>query len=726
MLQNLNLSKKIIGLIASAVVLTALGIGFASYFGAKNSLEHEVNNKLQSLLQNRKKDLAEYLDSVRQDLSIQSKNLMILDAFKNYQIAWKEMGSDTGTILQRLYIETNPNPIGKKELLDYANDDSYYSKMHKLYHPAIRTFLKERDYYDVFMVDMDGNVLYTVFKELDFGSNLLNGKWKDSEMGRVYREARNASDPSKVAYSDFAPYAPSNNIPASFIAKPLSDENGKIIGVIAFQMPIERMNQSVQFSNGMGENGEAYIFGEDHLMRTQTRFSKENSILSQKIGDDIVKAAFQQKPGILNYTNYRNQEMVAAYDNLEFLGARWGIVAEAAKKEIFAPIAELRNTLLIICAACFAFFLALCVYFTRTLIVIPLQKISASMFEISSGNTSNPVPYLERQDEIGKMASSLEHFRQSDIEIKKKAEENKMLILKNQKELETQIENISARLNSEVSNTKTQFDRSSNHMREVAEHMFSASERLNDKSMIVTNSARIAANNTQTVAAATEELAASSNEIGNLVGSSKKATDAASGQARKTNATFKRLVENADRIGEVVQLISSIANQTNLLALNATIEAARAGEAGKGFAVVASEVKDLANQTAKATDEISKQISDIQQATKIAVNDMEAINEAIQQIDGFAVNVSSAVEQQKSATNEIAKSIQTAARNTDEVTTHIEAVSMEATSTQNIAEDIQNAANDVSGHMQRFTENLNTIINEMRTDLEASKSKKSA
>lgn len=726
MLQTMSLSKKIMVLVVSVILVTGSAVGLFGYFGAKNSLQNEVEDKLQSLLHNRKKNLNDYLELIKQDLNFQSKNPLMIQAFNEYNGAWKEIGQNQTDYLQKNYIKDNPNPTGKKEFYDFASDGSRYSDLHKKYHPAIRSFLKERDYYDIFLIDMDGNVVYTVFKEADFATNLMNGKWKDTEIAKIYKEARNATDMNKSVFSDFAPYQPSNNVPASFIAKPITDEANKIIGVIAFQMPIERLNQSVQYNEGLGKDGEVYLFGADHLMRTQSRFLKENSILVQKMSDELIQLALHSKPDVVTYKNYRNMDMLAAFDKVEFLGVEWGIVAEANESEIFAPVQNLRNMMILICVACCVVFMGGGIFFSNHNIVSPLQHITKAMGLISAGDYQANVPFKNRLDEIGKMAEALERFRLNGIEVQKAAETNQSLILKNQKELQDQIESISSQLNQEITVTSKQFDRSSEHMKEVAEHMFKASERLNDKSMVVTDSARIAASNTQTVAAATEELAASSSEIGNLVTFSKKATNDASGQATKTNETFKKLVDNADRIGEVVQLISSIANQTNLLALNATIEAARAGEAGKGFAVVASEVKDLANQTAKATDEISKQISDMQQATKSAVKDIEAINQSITQIDEVAINVSSAVEQQKAATNEIAKSIQTAARNTDEVSNNIEAVSNEAIETQNIAQDVQNAANDISGHMIRFTGKLQEILAKMKNDLNKTKSSRVA
>ncbi|MDP1724277.1 MAG: methyl-accepting chemotaxis protein [Alphaproteobacteria bacterium] len=720
MVQGTSLSKKILILIIATILVTGLSIGLVGYFSAKNIIQDGVEEKLESLLQNRKKNLNDYLSLIQQDLSFQSQNPFIHQAFQDYQKAWQEMGPQTGEKLQQAYITNNPNPVGKKEYLDFASDDSVYSQFHKEYHPWLRSFLKERDYYDIFLIDMDGNIVYTVFKELDFGSNLLNGKWKDTDIARVYRDARNSTDPVKTFFSDFAPYLPSYNKPASFIAKPIINKENKTIGVIAFQMPVERLNQAVQFNDGMGKDGEVYLFGGDSFMRTQSRFTKNSTILKQKISDDLVNHALTQKPGIDFYTNYRSLEMLVAYDHIEILGTKWGIVAEANKDEIFASVDTLRNYTLFICLICLVFFILVSVYFVRRKITKPIENIINSMTELLKGNIDGVILTENQNDEIGKMALPLEQFRQNVLAMDKMNAFNQR-IMNNRKQLQEQIQNISVQFNQEINYASKQFDSSGKHMVGVAEYMLQASERLNEKSMLVTKSARMAAENTQTVAAATEELASSSSEIGNLVTFSKKATNEASLQAIKTNETFKKLVENADRIGEVVKLISTIANQTNLLALNATIEAARAGEAGQGFAVVASEVKGLAHQTAKATEEISKQISDMQHATKSAVNDIEAINQAIVQIDEVAINVSSAVEQQKAATNEIAHSIQVAAHNTDEVSENMALISNEVLETQTIAQDVQNAASDISNHMASFTVRLQDIILEIQENIEQSK-----
>jgi methyl-accepting chemotaxis protein len=227
----------------------------------------------------------------------------------------------------------------------------------------------------------------------------------------------------------------------------------------------------------------------------------------------------------------------------------------------------------------------------------------------------------------------------------------------------------------------------------------------------VANASEQATANVQTVAAATEELAASIRQIGHEVAQSAKIANKAVRDTQRTDAAVQTLMVGAQKIGEVVTLIQNIATQTNLLALNATIEAARAGEHGKGFAVVASEVKALANQTAKATEEISGQITQIQDATRQAVTDIQGIATTIGEINGIAASITSAVEQQIEATKEISNGVQQAAQGTQEVTSNIGEVKQAAATTSTTAGQVVEAAKQLSQRAQGLTGEVNDFIN---------------
>jgi methyl-accepting chemotaxis protein len=234
------------------------------------------------------------------------------------------------------------------------------------------------------------------------------------------------------------------------------------------------------------------------------------------------------------------------------------------------------------------------------------------------------------------------------------------------------------------------------------------------RSGVMANAADVAFNNVQSVAAATEELTASIAEISQQVSNSAGIARQAVDEAKRTDQTVSALSDASQRIGEVVKLISDIASQTNLLALNATIEAARAGEMGKGFAVVASEVKNLANQTAKATEDISTQIVGMQNATGEAVSAIQAIAETIGKIDQIAATIAAAVEEQGAATQEISRSIQQAAGGAREVSDNVSVVAKSVDETGRMAKDVLGAASELSQQAEIMRREVGNFLERVR------------
>jgi methyl-accepting chemotaxis protein len=244
----------------------------------------------------------------------------------------------------------------------------------------------------------------------------------------------------------------------------------------------------------------------------------------------------------------------------------------------------------------------------------------------------------------------------------------------------------------------------------TAQSMSATATQTNQQATTVAAAAEEASAGVQTVAAAAEELTSSIHEIGRQVAQSAKITAKAVEDARRTDTIVRALADGAQKIGDVVQLITNIAAQTNLLALNATIEAARAGDAGKGFAVVASEVKSLATQTARATEEIGAQIAQIQSATGEAVKAIKAIGATIDEVNVIASNIASAVEEQGAATAEIARNVQQTAASTQEVTAIIAGVSRAANDTGAAAGQVLGAASDLSRQAEQLTNEVNNFV----------------
>jgi methyl-accepting chemotaxis protein len=335
----------------------------------------------------------------------------------------------------------------------------------------------------------------------------------------------------------------------------------------------------------------------------------------------------------------------------------------------------------------------------------PVTAMTAAMKRLADKDWKVEIPARGRKDEIGSMAAAVEIFKQAGIDNEKMSAEQEKARLAQLKRTEAINEltkafdaKVSAALQT-VSGATTELESSSNSMSATAEET-------SKQASAVAASSDEASSNVQTVASAAEELSASIGEISRQVTQSSEVAKKAVEEASKTNATVQGLAEAAQKIGEVVNLINDIAGQTNLLALNATIEAARAGEAGKGFAVVASEVKSLANQTAKATEDIGRQISAIQGATSDAVTAIQGIGKTIEEIAKIASTIAAAVEEQGSATQEIARNVQQASAGTRDVSSNISGVTKAASETGQMAGQVKSAA----GELATQTEMLRTEV----------------
>jgi methyl-accepting chemotaxis protein len=343
---------------------------------------------------------------------------------------------------QHRFLVANPFPIGSKHQLDDPGDGSEYAALHAEYHPRLRHFIERFGYYDLFLIEAEtGRIVYSVYKEIDFATSLDHGPHRESNLGRAFREAREAGSRDFARLVDYEAYTPSYGASASFIASPVLDGDD-LIGVLAFQMPVDRIND-VMTSNrewadvGLGQSGECYIVGQDYTLRNESRFliedreaylealgraglpsrviamieATDSAIGLQEVRTEGATAAHDGRTGQGTFPDYRGVAVLSAFKPLALPDVDWVVLSEIDEAEALEPVRRLRNTILFFQLVVVALVIAVAFTFARSL-TRPIEQLSRTAAEFAAGHLAAPVD-VSRRDEIGDLARSLDEMRGS-------------------------------------------------------------------------------------------------------------------------------------------------------------------------------------------------------------------------------------------------------------------------------------------------------------------------
>ncbi|MEP6838248.1 MAG: methyl-accepting chemotaxis protein [Bradyrhizobium sp.] len=471
-------------------------------------------------------------------------------------------------------------------------------------------------------------------------------------------------------------------------------------------------------------------FGKEFVDRAKKRFGidlavhsfdgKEFKKLSSTFGDGVVATPDELK-AVMNGQALRRDATLGGHPAALYLGQIRNYagqpvgILEVIKDttEYEAAAATSQRNLILGTVAILAAAIVLAFLLGRGL-SRPLAAITAVMNRLSSGEIDVTIPGSERRDELGTMAAAVDVFRRSMIESRSMREAQEAS--KQQTELEKKAlqRQMADRFEADVKSVVAAVATATTDMQRVAGEITLSVSGTSERAAAAAAASEEASASVNTVAAATEELASSVAEIGRQVTHSSQVAENAVQKASQTTEMVASLASAAEKIGDVLRLIGAIASQTNLLALNATIEAARAGDAGRGFAVVASEVKNLASQTAKATEEIAEQVAAIQSATGGCVTAIGGISDTIREISGIATTIAAAVEQQDSATREIARSVQQAATGTSEVSVNVTGASQSADQSRALADNVQAATGQLGRQADALHASVDTFLAGLR------------
>lgn len=633
--------------------------------------------------------------------------------------------SEDAIMTQHSYIRVNPNQLGEKHLLDAADDGSTYSTLHNRFHPAFRTCLEKHGYYDIFLIDAQGTVVYTVFKEVDFGTNLNTGPWSNSGLADVFRKAMATPPQGSASIVDFASYTPSYEGAASFVGMPVY-EGSTLLGVVAIQLPLEHIGEDLASRVGMGETGETYLVGNDHRLRCDTYREPEKFSLATSfrggvlVETDSVKKALAGESGIHSTDNYSGDRVLSAYKPLEVHGLKYAIVTEMSESEALAALTALAQMRQSTASsqlwwsfgiACFAAAgIGVVAWLAIRQILKPINETIVALKDIAEGDGDLTKRLDEaRTDELGTMAHWFNRFAERIRTVISQISTNSTTLAT----ASTELSAMASQLTSGATQSKSQ----SATVSSAAEEMS-----INMKNMASTTTQMSAG--MKAVASSVDEMNSTIAEIARNAEKSATVAAQAAQLVTVSNDKIGHLGVAADEIGKVIVVIQDIAEQTNLLALNATIEAARAGEAGKGFAVVATEVKELAKQTAAATDDIRRRIEQMQGSTGEAISSIKAISDVIQNVNDVARTIASAVEEQSITTRQISSNVAQAASAAETVARGVNETAM---ASQEITESIgrvdqvlvQTAAGatqsrDAGERLKSLSGEMQSLVNQFR------------
>ena len=575
-------------------------------------------------------------------------------------------------------------------------------------------YIEKHGFYDLFLMDATGFCFYTVTKEADFETNLVNGKFSSSNLGELTRKVMATQ---KYGLADFAPYAPSNGAPAAFVAQPIVDSrDNELEMIVALQLPLEKINRIMQNREGMGETGETYLVGPDKLMRSDSFLDPQGhsveasfagTVQNNGVDTEASHEALAGKTDTRIIEDYNGNSVLSSFTPMDVHGTTWAVIAEIDEAEVLEPVNSLYISLIIVALIMGAAVSALGVFVAKQ-IADPLTKGVDFAKTISNQDLSTTLD-IDQQDEIGDLAQALNNMVENLANMVKDIDNGVGTLSSSSTEMATIATQMSSVSDTTVAKSNT---------------VSAAAEEMNSNMNSVAAAMEQASTNISTVASGTEEMSASIGEIAQNAAQARSSVNNAVDRSQKASVQVNELGKAAEEIEIVTETIKAISDKTNLLALNATIEAARAGEAGKGFAVVANEIKALAQQTAEATEDIASKLQGIQSSTGMTVAEIEEVSQAINQVDEVVGAIAAAVEQQNASTKEITENLGQASMGMTEINENVNQsstasgeVAKEISEVNEAASEMSNSSAQVqqtSGELSALAEQLKQLVGKFK------------
>lgn len=564
-----------------------------------------------------------------------------------------------------------------------------------------QSYIEKYGYYDLFLISPNGHIFYTVTKEADFNTNILSGIYASSNLGSVIEEVNKSNS---FGFVDFAPYAPSNNEPAAFIAQPLLNNNNQPAMYIALQLPLEGIQKIMGIREGMGETGESYLVGEDLKMRSNSfldptgrtvKASFAGNVANNGADTEAVKRALAKEKNTEIITDYNNNPVLSSFDYIDFGKFSWAVLSEMDEPEAFASIRAntIFMTIMMIALAILIAFIGLFVAKRTTTPIIEIANVAKLVAE---GKLNTEVQQTSN-DEVGMLQAAIQQMIAN---------------------LNNMVKNISgvaiqqAATSEELAAITTQTSTTVSEQQAISEQLATAMQEMGATINEV-------AQNTTSTASAVEEVQTMVGNGSDKLDNTYSSIITMSEQIQQSEQSVQKVRTDFIQVANVLEVIKSIADQTNLLALNAAIEAARAGEQGRGFAVVADEVRQLAKRTQESTQQIDDMIANItagaNSSVEVMANSVTQAN-AVREHAKEATELNRTIADEMQNINDLSTQIATAAEEqsvvVEEILQNVESlnsgVSETSQATDNIAEssvELARLASELENEMSFFKVN---------------------